>query len=134
MSRPTHAGQVAIYGNESIDEITRKLNAEAKRIYYLDQHCPGCPQCLPRRPEEEVSDQEVKDVTSQMLTLSVVQKLAAANRATILWFWPYTPELQHEWNQLTDGAPMTSKGLCDFIRKTLTECGFLKWGDQDTGL
>ena len=56
----------------------------------------------------------------------LTKKLIDANLATILFYGAWTVENQLLWAQLTNNAPATTRGLCDFIRDTLAEVGVEK--------
>ena len=74
----------------------------------------------------------VKDVTPKMEELAAIQQLAAAARATILFYEPdWTDAVHLEWVQLTDNKPATTRGLADFCRESLRKAGFPHWaGDR----
>lgn len=72
------------------------------------------------------------NVNVKMVELSAIQQLAAAARATILFYEPdWTDAVHLEWVSLTDNKPPTTRGLADFCRESLRKAGFPQWAGDD---
>ena len=72
------------------------------------------------------------NVNDKMVELSAIQQLAAAARATILFYEPdWTDAVYFEWVQLTGNKPPTTRGLADFCRESLRKAGFPHWAGDD---